>query len=969
MSLRSGQMRKFVQLVAAFFAAVLLVFGMVSYGGETAAVSAAPLPPEADSDYELSTIWERTGYENGRFYCYRLPGIVTLEDGSLLAYCEKRMGSDGLTASSDQALMNIIAKKSTDGGKTWGEDILVVDGENMLWTPPGTDTQYPTSVSGPLMAVDGSRIYCFYLKQWYWHVVEDGKTVTKWSEDGPIMNIAYKLSTDGGQTWSEEKDITDQIDQCLREMGVIDPDLPADAKDGRGYLVTGAGHGIVLRHQKPDSPMPNGTVMFMGWMVTKDDIEAVGGNITAQYPARNILVYSPDDGETWKVRLVPREAADDVPDMNESSIAENADGSLYVNGRSWNRSDVNMHYRAVSFSPDGGYTWESARLDKTLLDPGTGCFGSLLAYDDDMMLFIHCDDEDYRTNVTIEASFDGGRTWTLKKRLPYAEMDNVSDGGYCDLTRDEDGNIFAIVEETTSNYARIYVFKLKPEWFFSDATKLHSLTVDGQAVDTDNAGEYVVRVPSAREKAEISFTLPAQKGYSVSVNGEEISRQDFETELIWNRTLVDIAVRSQWSEEEKHYTVLFLKESGEMQPGIVQRYLFDDPETAIYDGVSMNLAETKNVVTAEGRTAEDGAAMFSSGSYALVRDALNADFGKGAFAVNLWVKPEQTEGTQYYLCVGREGTSEGYFAVKSTEGKVVFEISDGREISRAESAASLSAGEWASVTAVVTDREQKVFINGELSASVPKRKFNVGGENTLVIGASSNLNSFCSAAISEVAIFSGELTDGAVKSFCDGKEIYPLTVSCDEHTRVELSDLWAAEGDLVRIEAECSGQLRVIKDVEAIAKDGSDVAVEADGSGWTFLMPASATEIVVRSENQTYEVTVTDTEGGKITASRSGVVYKDTRIEFRFEPEDGYALVSASVNGKEVETVDGRYVLPALSEDVRVTAVFEKQTQPKTGDAGCASAIFPGNLLALFLIGTAVAVKKRKNPEERRGKN
>ena len=957
-------MRKYIQWIAAFFTAVLVAFGIAMNGGSERTVSAAPLPPEADSSYELSTIWERTGYENGRFYCYRLPGIVTLEDGSLLAYCEKRMGSDGLTASSDQALMNIIAKKSTDGGKTWGEDILVVDGENMLWTPPGTDTQYPTSVSGPIMVADGSKIYCFYIKQWYWHVIEDGKTVTKWSEDGPIMNIAYKYSTDGGETWSAENDITDQIDQCLRELGIIDPDLPADAKDGRGYLVTGAGHGIVLQHQKPDSPMPNGTVMFMGWMVTKADIEAMGGNITAQYPARNLLVYSPDDGATWKVRMVPRDAADDVPDMNESSIAENADGSLYVNGRSWNRSDVNLHYRAVSFSPDGGYTWESARLDRTLLDPGTGCFGSLLSYDDDMMLFIHCDDEDYRTNVTIEASFDGGRTWTLKKRLPYAEMDNVSDGGYCDLTRDAEGNIFAIVEETTSNYARVYVFKLTPEWFFSEATKLHSLTVDGETMNTDTADEYVVRVPSGKEKAEISFTLPAQKGYSVSINGVETAEQDFETELIWNRTVVDIAVGSQWSDEQKHYTVLFLKESGEMQPGIVQRYLFDDAATSVYDSVSMNLAETSNIQAAEGRTAEDGAALFESGAYALVRDALNSDFGKGAFAVNLWLKPESVTGTQYYLCVGREGLSEGYFSVKSVDGKVVFEISDGREISRAETETALAAGQWASVTVVVTDDEQKIFLNGELSASVAKRKFNVGGENTLVIGASSNLNSFCNAAISEIAIFSGELTDGAVKSFCEGKEIYPVSFFSDEYTRVTLSDLWAAEGDVVYVAAECKGALRVIDGVEVVAGNGGEVAVQQDGDGWSFRMPASAAEVVVSSANKTYEVSLDAPEGGNIAASRSGTVYEGTKIEFFFEPEEGYELVSASVNGEAVEVVAGRYVLPSLTRDVSVTAVFRRQAQSETGDVGCGSA-FAAGLPTVLFVGAAIAVKRRKEKPER----
>lgn len=954
-------MRKLRNFIAAICSALLLITGFASVVPDKKTVSAAPVPPTEDSLYDLSTVWERTGYVDGRFYCYRLPGIVTLTDGTLISYCEKRMGQDGATASSDQAVMNLVAKKSRDGGKTWGSEILIVDGENMLWTPPGMNEQFSTSVSGPIMAVDGQKIYCFYIKQWYWHVVEDGKVVTKWSEDGPIMNIAYKLSTDGGETWSEENDITDQIDQSLRELGIIDPNLPADAKNGRGYLVTGAGHGIVLRHQKPDSPMPNGTVMFMGWMVAKSDIDDRGGSITSQYPARNMLVYSSDGGTTWKVRMVPRSAADHVPDMNESSIAENADGSLYVNGRCWNREDVNLHYRAVSFSPDGGYTWENARLDYNLLDPNMGCFGSLLAYDDDMMLFIHCDDEDWRTNVTIKASFDGGRTWTLKKSLPYAAIDQASDAGYCDLTRDAAGNIYAIVEETMSNYARIYVFKLTPEWFFSDATKLSSLSVNGESLNVEAAGEYVVSVAGSAATASVDFATPMQKGYTVTVNGEEVAEGNFEANLVYHRTLVDIGVSSKWNEVEKHYTILILKEGSAMGTGIVQKYEFNDPDEAVYDSVAMNIAEANNVVAANGRKEGDNAALFASDAYALVLDALNADFGKNAFAVNIWLKPESTEGTQYYLCVGKEGVSQRYFAIKSVDGKVVFEISDGWAISGIESDVALTAGEWTSVTAVVTDTEQKLFINGTLSAATGKRRFNVGGENTLIIGASSNLNSFCNASISEILLFSGELTDGAVKNLYDGKEIYTIGVSSDDYTNVTVSDVWAAEGDEVKIEAEFTDELRIADKIEVISADGSAVDVESVGDGWTFRMPASAVTVVVSSRNETYEVSVKETEGGKITASRNGVVYKDSKIEFFFEAEEGYRLVSATVNGETVSVVGGRYVLPALNRDVEISAIFEKLPETTEGDSGCKSLLSVSFFAPLLFVAGLTVVRKKKN--------
>ena len=118
------------------------------------------------------------------------------------------------------------------------------------------------------------------------------------------------------------------------------------------------------------------------------------------------------------------------------------------------------------------------------------------------------------------------------------------------------------------------------------------------------------------------------------------------------------------------------------------------------------------------------------------------------------------------------------------------------------------------------------------------------------------------------------------------------------------------------------------------------------------------------SANKTYEVSLDAPEGGNIAASRSGTVYEGTKIEFFFEPEEGYELVSASVNGEAVEVVAGRYVLPSLTRDVSVTAVFRRQAQSETGDVGCGSA-FAAGLPTVLFVGAAIAVKRRKEKPER----
>ena len=133
------KMRKLGNFIAAICSALLLITGFASVGPDKKTVSAAPLPPTAEALYDLSTVWERTGYVDGRFYCYRLPGIVTLTDGTLLSYCEKRIGQDGSTASSDQAVMNLVAKRVMTAarpgeGKSSSWTAKICFGRRRAWT-------------------------------------------------------------------------------------------------------------------------------------------------------------------------------------------------------------------------------------------------------------------------------------------------------------------------------------------------------------------------------------------------------------------------------------------------------------------------------------------------------------------------------------------------------------------------------------------------------------------------------------------------------------------------------------------------------------------------------------------------------------------------------------------------------------------------------------------------------------------
>ena len=64
-------------------------------------------------------------------HTYRIPSLIQAADGSIVAFAEARQNGGGDTGDID-----LVARRSTDGGKTWGEIITVWDdGENVCGNP------------------------------------------------------------------------------------------------------------------------------------------------------------------------------------------------------------------------------------------------------------------------------------------------------------------------------------------------------------------------------------------------------------------------------------------------------------------------------------------------------------------------------------------------------------------------------------------------------------------------------------------------------------------------------------------------------------------------------------------------------------------------------------------------------------------------------------------------------------------
>lgn len=139
-------------------------------------------------------------------------------------------------------------------------------------------------------------------------------------------------------------------------------------------------------------------------------------------------IFSDDGGKIWQIsKPFP------VLGTGEAALAEISDGSIMYNSR----EHMSRGNRYIAWSYDGGMTWLNPYQSECLPDGarGTsyGCMGGLLRLPIegcDIMLYSNLDTDagampktvgastgKGRENITVWASFDGGKTWPIKRRV------------------------------------------------------------------------------------------------------------------------------------------------------------------------------------------------------------------------------------------------------------------------------------------------------------------------------------------------------------------------------------------------------------------------------------------------------------------------------------------------------------------------------------------------------------------------
>lgn len=292
------------------------------------------------------------------YYCFRIPSIVQLPDGTLLAFAEARKND-----CDDFGNIRIVMRSSHDDGKRWGSlQVVATNGNLQTGNPaPVVDTMDPRYPQG--------RVFLLY-------TTSDAPEIDL-AEGHGSAHVWYRASIDGGKTWAPPVEITTSVK------------LPSWGNYG-----TGPGHGLQL------STGPHRGRIFIPGFHTE------GPPRPDQSEGRAQGFFSDDHGQTWSLG-----ASVDWPSTSESTAAQAADGSVVMNSR---EESGKSRARIVSISSDGGAHWDKTFAAHDLPDPE--CEGSMISYAPPgrapVLLFSNLlNTNKDRQGLAVSESMDGGLTW------------------------------------------------------------------------------------------------------------------------------------------------------------------------------------------------------------------------------------------------------------------------------------------------------------------------------------------------------------------------------------------------------------------------------------------------------------------------------------------------------------------------------------------------------------------------------
>ncbi|WP_329277080.1 sialidase family protein [Streptomyces sp. NBC_01451] len=326
----------------------------------------------------------------GGYDTYRIPATVTTRKGTLLAFAEGRHNSAG-----DSGNIDVVLRRSMDGGCTWGPLSVVAAGRG--------DTR-----GNPAPVVDGKTGDIVLVTSYNSGAVTEAQIMRGEATPQQSRRVFVQTSTgtNDGRRFTPPRDITAQVK------------LP----NWRWYA-TGPGHAVYLS-QGPHTgriviPSNHSAAPPAGSPDTGQESRYYGGH----------AIYSDDAGRTWHLGFVD-DSYDGIENANETSAAQLPDGRLYFSSRDQN--GLMPGNRLDTYSSDGGESLDRPYTVQPTLNDVPIVQGSVLQLQggSHALLFSGPSDPTARRSMAIWRSEDGGETFTKAltlsdRRAAYSDLVRV----------------------------------------------------------------------------------------------------------------------------------------------------------------------------------------------------------------------------------------------------------------------------------------------------------------------------------------------------------------------------------------------------------------------------------------------------------------------------------------------------------------------------------------------------------------
>ena len=336
-------------------------------------------------------------------HTYRIPGLATTKQGSLIAVYDNRYRSSGDLPGD----IDVGMSRSTDGGQTWESMKVIMDmGNDPDWRYDG--------IGDPSILVDRVTGRVWVTATW-------SHGDRSWNGSGPGLEpeetgqFMLVYSDDDGVTWSNPRNITKQI-----------------KKPEWRFVLQGPGNGITMR---------DGTLVFPA-QYRGVNAEPVSGKPSST------LIYSKDRGKTWTIGTGVK------IDTTEAQLVELGDGSIMINCRDNRNRGLpdGQNGRTVAITKDLGKTWQLHPTDRKAL-PEPTCMASLIRIEHKkygaLLVLSNPATGKGRFNMTLKVSNDEGMTWPKKWHTLY---DARSCAGYSCLTQVDDDHVGVLYEGVRELY-------------------------------------------------------------------------------------------------------------------------------------------------------------------------------------------------------------------------------------------------------------------------------------------------------------------------------------------------------------------------------------------------------------------------------------------------------------------------------------------------------------------------------------